>query len=90
MPSASTNPAVHSNYYEGPSAQPGGDELWCYSDQLCYSPVDTVAFHVSTTASSYSIEIARDSVELEILRKQHSVAAAEKALEEATPEDADA
>jgi hypothetical protein len=67
MSSASPNPAVHSNYYEAPPPDPAGDELWCYSDRPCYSPGDTVAFHVSTTASSYSIEIARDSVELEVL-----------------------
>ncbi len=67
MSSASPNPAVHSNYYEAPPPDPVGDELWCYSDRLCYSPGESVAFHVSTTASSYSIEIARDSVELEVL-----------------------
>ncbi len=59
------NPAVHDNFYEGPLEQPLADELWCYSDRLCYSPGETIAFHVSTTAKFYSLEIARDALELE-------------------------
>ena len=40
------NPAVLSNYYEAPAAEPADDELWCYSDRLCYSPGETIVFHV--------------------------------------------
>ncbi|MCP4391430.1 MAG: hypothetical protein GY802_24265, partial [Gammaproteobacteria bacterium] len=65
--SQALNPAVHSNYYEGPAVEPVGAEIWCYSDRLCYSPGDTIAFHVSTTAASYSLEIARDALQLEVL-----------------------
>lgn len=65
--SESRNPAVHSNYYEAPAVDPGEPEIWCYSDCLCYSPGDTIAFHVSTTAATYSLEIARDALALEIL-----------------------
>jgi hypothetical protein len=54
--------AVLSNYYESPPVEPTGDEIWCYSDRLCYSPGETIAFHVSTTAKTYSLEIARDPV----------------------------
>jgi len=61
------NPAVLSNYYEAPAAEPADDELWCYSDRLCYSPGETIVFHVSTTAIRYSLEIARDALELEVL-----------------------
>jgi hypothetical protein len=67
LPHENSNPAVLSNYYEGPAADPMGDEVWCYSDRLCYSPGDTIALHVSTTASNYSLEIARDAIELEVL-----------------------
>jgi hypothetical protein len=65
--SDSVNPAVLTNYYEGPAVDPVGDELWCYSDRLCYSPGDRVAFHVSTTASCFSLEIAREASTLDIL-----------------------
>ena len=58
------NPAVQSNYYEAPAENPVGGEIWCYCDRPSYSPGDTVAFHVSTTAAVYSLEIARDGVEL--------------------------
>jgi hypothetical protein len=71
MPQAPTcksnNPAVHSNYYEAPAVDPVEPEIWCYSDRPCYSPGDTIAFHVSTTAATYSLEIARDALTLEIL-----------------------
>ena len=66
-PSDSLNPAVFSNYFEGPALDPVGDELWCYSDQPCYSTGQTIAFHVSTTASGYRLEIVRDALELEVL-----------------------
>ena len=67
LPVDSINPAVSSNYYEAPAVEPVGDELWCYSDRLCYSPGETIAFHVSTTANHYNLEIARDGLELEVL-----------------------
>ena len=67
IPSESLNPAVFSNYYEGPAADPVGDEIWCYSDQPCYSPGESIAFHVSTTAKTYALEIARDALALEVL-----------------------
>jgi len=66
-PTDTINPAVLSNYYEAPAVEPVGDELWCYSDRLSYSPGETISFHVSTTANRYSLEIARDALELEVL-----------------------
>ena len=69
-PKGSINPAVQSNYYEAPPSEPSGDEIWCYSDRLCYSPGESIAFHISTTAKTYSLEIARDALELEpVLRR---------------------
>ena len=66
-PHENVNPAVLSNYYEAPAADPTGDEIWCYSDRLCYSPGDTIAFHVSTTVTTYSLELARDAQKFEVL-----------------------
>lgn len=65
--SENRNPAVFSHYYEGPSAAPNVDEIWCYTDRPCYSPGEVIVFHVSTTAPRYDLEIARDSLELETL-----------------------
>ncbi|UCH38685.1 MAG: hypothetical protein JSU67_10955, partial [Gammaproteobacteria bacterium] len=57
------NPAVFSNYYEFPGR--AADEIWCYCDRPCYSPGDTLVLHVSTSAKSWCLEIARDAVGLE-------------------------
>jgi hypothetical protein len=78
------NPAVLSNYYESPAPDGEGDEIWCYSDRPCYSPGDSIAFHVSTSAHRYSLEIARDSVELEILYRRDDLPGKRRA----TPADA--
>ena len=78
------NPAVQDNYYEGPPGKPSGDEVWCYSDRLCYSPGDTIRFHVSTTAESYRMEIARDALELEPMYRSERL----QGSRHATPVDA--
>ncbi len=67
------NPAVFSHYYEGPSATPTGDEIWCYSDRPCYSPGEIIIFYVSTTAQVYDLEIARDSVKFETLIQRNQL-----------------
>ncbi len=64
---ASVNPAVLGHYYEAPATQSEVEEIWCYSDRPCYSPGDSVAFHVSTSARHYSLEIALDAAELEVV-----------------------
>jgi len=61
------NPAVFSHYYERPSAEPSADEIWCYCDRPCYSPGDNIAFHVSTTATTYRLEIMRDALAPEVV-----------------------
>jgi hypothetical protein len=66
----SRNPAVFSHYYEAPANPPSGDEIWCYSDSLCYSPGAIANFHVSTTAGVYSLEIVRDDLDSEVLFKR--------------------
>ena len=41
--------------------------LWCYTDRLSYLPGDEVRFHTSTSASRYSIEIARVGARRELV-----------------------
>lgn len=52
--------ATHLNFFEFPSEDPSQLEVYCYTDNISYAPGDTVQFHVSTTAKSYSIEVFRD------------------------------
>ncbi len=59
------NPAVHSNYFEAPAADPAVAEIWCYCDRPAYSPGEILGLHVSTTAPRFDVEIARDMGELE-------------------------
>jgi len=40
------SPAVFEHYYEGPPADPVGDEIWCYCDRPRYSPGDTLCLQV--------------------------------------------
>jgi hypothetical protein len=46
--------------YEYPLEDPSYPEVWIYTDRISYRPGDTVSFHVSSTAPSFSLEIARD------------------------------
>jgi len=70
---APVNPAVLSHYYEAPAIIADGDEIWCYSDRPCYSPGDSIAFHVSTSARRYSLEIALDAAELEVVFRRDNL-----------------
>lgn len=56
---------VDDNYFIGPARDPGVLEIWGYTDRLSYQPGDTVHLHVSTTAETYGVEIARDSLAIE-------------------------
>jgi len=47
-------------FYEAPGDDPAEPEAWCYTDRLSYAPGDTVAFHVSSSAPRYDVEILRD------------------------------
>jgi hypothetical protein len=47
--------------------RPGERGLWCYTDRLSYLPGDEVRFHTSTSASRYSIEIARVGARRELV-----------------------
>jgi hypothetical protein len=46
--------------YEQPLEDPAYPEVWFYTDRLSYAPGTTVSFHASSTAPSFSLEIARD------------------------------
>ena len=67
------NPAVLSHYYEAPAADAATDEIWCYCDRPCYSPGDRIAFHVSTSAPRYSLEIARDATALQSVYRRDNL-----------------
>ena len=47
--------------------RPADQGLWCYTDRLSYRPGDAVRFHTSTSASRYSIEIARVGARREVV-----------------------
>src|SRR5262245_26160703 len=47
--------------------RPGDRGLWGYTDRLSYRPGETVRFHTSTSASRYSIEIARVGARREVV-----------------------
>ena len=70
---AGVNPAVLGHYYEAPATNSDSDEIWCYSDRPCYSPGDSIAFHVSTSAQLYSLEIALDAAELEVVFRRDNL-----------------
>jgi hypothetical protein len=57
--------ALLTNFYEFPSSDRAEPEVWCYTDQLSYAAGETVAFHVSTSADLYVIEISRDGKQTE-------------------------
>ena len=65
------DPAVFENYYEAPSSD--RPEIWCYSDRPCYTPGDTIRFHVSTSAPAYSLEILRDTLEPQIVFRRDAL-----------------
>jgi len=73
-PPRGRNPAVFEHYYEAPAAEPAAGEIWCYCDRPCYSPGETIAFHVSTAARTYSLEIARDGRDLEVVFRRDGLA----------------
>ncbi|MDX8449888.1 N,N-dimethylformamidase beta subunit family domain-containing protein [Mesorhizobium captivum] len=55
--------AVRSHYYERPGMDGERGEIWCYSDRLSYRPGETVRLQVSSTASTFAIEIVRDGAD---------------------------
>jgi hypothetical protein len=51
------------NFYEAPSTNPNEVEAWCYTDHITYEPGDEVAFHISSTARTLTIEVSREALE---------------------------
>jgi hypothetical protein len=67
--------AVRGCYYEHPGMDGERGEIWCYTDRLSYAPGESVALHVSSTASSFGIEVTRDGgVETQVLTRQNLAA----------------
>lgn len=52
--------APHLFFYEVLDVHSDQLQIWCYTDHLSYAPGDTIAFHVSTNAEHYDLEILRD------------------------------
>ncbi|MEM7344774.1 MAG: N,N-dimethylformamidase beta subunit family domain-containing protein [Chloroflexota bacterium] len=55
------------NYYIGPARLPDVLEIWGYTDHFSYQPGETVGLRVSTTATTWDLEIGRDGVLYESL-----------------------
>jgi hypothetical protein len=53
--------------------RPADQGVWCYTDRLSYRPGEEVRFHTSTSASRYSIEIARVGARREIVWRRDGV-----------------
>jgi hypothetical protein len=52
--------AVRGHYYEYPGMDGERGEIWCYTDRFSYRAGETVLFHVSATAKSFTVRIVRD------------------------------
>ena len=50
------------HYYVGPARDDAVLEIWGYTPEMSYAPGDRVAFHVSTTAPEWELEIGRDGL----------------------------
>ena len=53
--------------YVQSSEDPTGPKLEGYTDQLSVAPGEQIGFHISTTLSKYSIEIARIGAQREVV-----------------------
>jgi hypothetical protein len=60
---------------ERPSTNPRAGEVWCYTNRLSYAPGDQVDFHVSASASEFSLEILRDGAAPEIVYRRDGLTA---------------
>ena len=49
-----------SHWYEAPREDPAVPEVYTYTDAMSYAPGDEVAFHTSTTARSWTLQVYRD------------------------------
>ncbi len=68
--------AIHENFYERPSVDPEGPEIWCYSDRLSYAPGETIRLHVSSAAPRFDLKIQRDGATLETVFERRGLSAA--------------
>ncbi len=67
--------AVRGCYYEHPGMDGERGEIWCYTDRFSYTPGETVALHVSSTAPSFGMEVTRDGgLEAPVLTRRNLAA----------------
>jgi hypothetical protein len=52
--------AVHGHYYEWPGMDGERGEIWAYTPRLSYRAGETVVLHVSSTTSTFRLEVVRD------------------------------
>lgn len=67
--------AVHHLRYEMPGMDGDYGEIWCYSDRYSYRPGENVLLQVSSTASTFSIEIVRDGTDETKVFEKRDIAA---------------
>ena len=59
------------HYYIGPSRDDAILEIWGYTPKMTYAPGERVSLHVSTTATTWDLEIGRDGLDyIPVLEEQ--------------------
>jgi hypothetical protein len=71
-------------WYDAPRNDPAWPEVHTYTDAMSYAPGDTVAFHSSTQASDWTLEIVLDGQKPETVFRQQGL----PGVFHATPQDA--
>ncbi len=59
--------AVETWWYEAPGSDE--PEIWCYTDRMSYAPGEEIVFSVHSTTPGYTVEIARDGGEREVVHR---------------------
>src|SRR5215471_11305493 len=61
-------------WYEAPHDDPSLPEVYTYTDAMSYDPGDEVAFHTSTTALNWNLEVYRDGYRPQTVHKIDAIA----------------
>ncbi|GLY81011.1 N,N-dimethylformamidase beta subunit family domain-containing protein [Actinoallomurus iriomotensis] len=56
-------------------AAPDTEEVWCYTDRFSYFPGETVAFHLSASVPTFTVEVTRDGLRPETVWSRDGVTA---------------
>ena len=65
--------AIHENFYERPSGDPGSLEIWGYTDRLSYAPGETIRLHVCCSTPTFDLRIERDGLRTERVFEQEGL-----------------